>query len=102
MTASTSPTRPGSRSVSSFLGRNGSAREHAEEIRRGQPAGRGTSALVGSLHSWASAPLGLDPGMEVVLAVEDATAEAEAAGARAQVAPVAQGGDGGAEEFGGF
>jgi len=34
-----------------------------------------------------------DPGVEVVGAVQDAAAEAEAAGAGAQVAPVPQGGD---------
>lgn len=35
-------------------------------------------------------------------AVDDATAEAEAAGASAEVAPVALGGDGCADEVGGF
>jgi hypothetical protein len=38
--------------------------------------------------------LGVDPGMEVVTAVEDAAAETEAARAGAKVPPVAQGGDG--------
>ena len=38
--------------------------------------------------------LGVDPATEVVGAVEDATAEAEAAGASAKVAPVAERGDG--------
>ena len=46
--------------------------------------------------------LGVDPGVQVVAAVEDAAAEAEAARAGAQVSPVPQGGDGGAQQFGGF
>ena len=46
--------------------------------------------------------LGVDPGVQVVAAVEDAAAEAEAARTGAQVSPVAQGGDGGAQEVGGF
>jgi hypothetical protein len=44
----------------------------------------------------------VDPRAEVVTAVEDAAAETEAARAGAQVAPVAEGGDRGAEELGGF
>jgi hypothetical protein len=39
-----------------------------------------------------------DPLVEVVGAVEDAAAEAEAAGSGAEVTPVAQGGDGCAEQ----
>ena len=46
--------------------------------------------------------LDVDPAPEVVLAVKDAAAEAKAAGADAEVAPEPQGGDGGAEEFGGL
>jgi hypothetical protein len=42
--------------------------------------------------------LGGDPFVEVVGAVEDAAAEAEAAGSGAEVPPVAQGGFGGAED----
>src|SRR5690348_13635840 len=44
----------------------------------------------------------VDPGAEVVAAVEDAAAEAEAGRSGAEVSPVAEGGDGGAEEFGGL
>ncbi len=48
------------------------------------------------------AAAGVDPGVEVVAAVEDAAAEAEAGRAGAQVASVAQGGDGSAQELGGL
>ena len=43
-----------------------------------------------------------DPGVEVVGAVKDAAAEAEAAGSGAEVPPIAQSGDGCAEEVGCF
>jgi hypothetical protein len=46
--------------------------------------------------------LGVDPLVEVVGAVEDAAAEAEAAGSDAEVVPIAQGGDECAEQVGGF
>jgi hypothetical protein len=45
--------------------------------------------------------LGVDPLVDVVGAVEDAAAEADAAGSGAEVAPIAQGGDGCAEQVGG-
>ena len=45
---------------------------------------------------------GVDPGVEVVAAVEDAAAEAEAGRAGAQVPPVAERGDGGPQQFGGL
>jgi hypothetical protein len=48
------------------------------------------------------AVLVLDPAAEVVAAVEDAAAESEAVRADVEVPPVAEGGDGGAEEVGGF
>src|SRR3954468_3541797 len=60
--------------------------------------GRGASSL-GRAGVFAA---GVDPCVEVVAAVKDAAAEAEAAGAGAEVAPVAEGGDGGAQHFGGF
>ncbi len=46
--------------------------------------------------------LGVDPGVQVLAAVEDAAAEAEAVRAGALVSPIPEGGDGSAEEFGGF
>ena len=46
--------------------------------------------------------LGIDPYVNVVGAVEDAAADFEAAGSDAEVAPVAQGGYGCAEDGGGF
>src|SRR3954467_3072681 len=60
--------------------------------------GRGASSL-GRAGVFAA---GGDPCVEVVAAVKDAAAEAEAAGAGAEVAPVAEGGDGGAQQYGGF
>ena len=46
--------------------------------------------------------LGVDEAAQVVGAVEDAAAEAEAAWPGALVPPVAEGGDGGAQKFGCF
>ena len=44
--------------------------------------------------------LGVDPRVDVGSSVQDAPAEAEAEGAGAEVAPVAQGGDGCADDVG--
>src|SRR3712207_7028437 len=101
--SSMSPTRPGSRSVSSLLGdgTDGHAACRREPTRRGrQPTGLWPFA--GSLSGGASAQLLLHPRLEVVTAVEDAAAEAEAAGAGAQVAPVPEGGHRSAEQLGGL
>src|SRR3712207_9489183 len=45
---------------------------------------------------------GVDPCTQVVAAIEDAAAEPEGVRAGAQVAPVPQGGDRGAQQVGGF
>src|SRR3954452_364897 len=54
------------------------------------------------LRRCARAQLCLDPRLEVVAAVEDAAAQAEAARTAAKVPPVPEGGHRGAEELGGF
>src|SRR4051812_2509705 len=46
--------------------------------------------------------LRLDPRLDVVAAIEDAAAKAEAARAGAEVAPIAESGNGSAEQCGGF
>src|SRR4051812_35881727 len=61
-----------------------------------RPAGATSSAFT------EPACLRVDPGMEILAAVEDPAADAEATWSGAEVPPVAEGGDGGAEEFGGF
>src|SRR4051794_32857633 len=101
--SSTSQTRPDSPSASSpFWGRNGSARSMPKRSDEARAATQGLRPFAGSLSGATSTPLLLDPRLEVVTAVEDAAAEAEATRTGAQVAPVPQGGHRSAEQLGGL
>ena len=60
------------------------------------------AALAWSDRGTAAAALGLDPTLKVAAAIGDSAADLEAARPLSGVAPPAQGGDGGAEQFGGF
>jgi len=60
------------------------------------------TALAWSDRGTAAAALGLDPILKVAAAIGDSAADLEAARPLSDVAPPAQGGDGGAEQFGGF
>src|SRR6478672_3520312 len=60
------------------------------------------SPLASSDRGTAAAALGLDPTLKVAAAIGDSAADLEAARPLSGVAPPAQGGDGGAEQFRGF
>src|SRR3954453_3033032 len=84
------------------LGSNGSSPSIHKRSDGAGPANWDLEPSPPSLHSCAGAQLCVDPRLEVVARVEDAAAQAETAGAGAEVPPVPQGRDGSAEELGGF